>query len=432
MTRPSVQQRKRQISLAIVLAGLFCQLASQAVAAGDLPTINERFGLTGSSGQRGELGTDIARLQNASGYVGLAFGAPAANSGELGAVARWQDTGAGWTEGATPTISPSANIGDRFGAALASLGDRLLVAESSPPELHVYQVQGAIGSTTLQQSLSLQVLGTPGQRGAVSLAAFSDYLAVGTLRSNNDSGSVELFRLQGGQWVPTTQVLLEPGAGAANAAFGHAMAMTEDRLFVGTPYFSPVFGEVNSGVIWQYSRPQSGTNWTLSFGFSLADLSLPTEQPAQLGYSLAAEGNLLVAGAPGLRLTAAGPEIGAVLIYERDAVTSNWILRDFVANPDPEPNARFGESVAIQAGEILVGAPGSAAGDGRAYVLRRVDENEWAATFALSSRSVGLHDYARSVEFAADGSYVVGAPAFGALGAVYIHRRPEIFADRFE
>jgi hypothetical protein len=65
-------------------------------------------------------------------------------------------------------------------------------------------------------------------------------------------------------------------------------------------------------------------------------------------------------------------------------------------------------------------------------VLRRVGESEWAATFVLTSRSVGLHDYARSVEFAADGSYVVGAPAFGSLGAVYIHRRPEIFEDRFE
>lgn len=432
MTGACVQQQKRRIPFVTVLAGLSCQLASQIVAAGALPTINERFGLTGSSGQRGELGADITRLQNAAGYAGLAFGAPAASSGELGAVARWQDTGAGWSEGATPTISPSANIGDRFGASLASLGDRLFVAESSPPELHVYEVQGAIGSTTLQQSLALQVLGTPGQRGSVSLAAFSDYLAVGTLRSNNDSGSVELFRLQGGQWVPTSQVLLEPGAGPADAAFGHAMAMTEDRLFVGTPYFSPVSGEVISGAIWQYSRPQSGTNWTLSFAFNLSDLSLPAEQPAQLGYSLAAEGNLLVAGAPGLRLTAAGPEIGAVLIYERDAATNNWVLRDFVANPDAEPDARFGESVAIRAGEILVGAPGSAAGDGRAYVLRRVGESEWAATFALSSQSVGLHDYARSVEFAADGSYVVGAPDFGAVGAVYIHLRPELFEDGFE
>ncbi len=428
MPYPSPLRRVRHLTV----VGLITLVALPDVASSALPVINERFGLTGSSGQRGELGTDITRLQNASGYSGLAFGAPAAGAGARGAVARWQDTGPGWLQGGAPTLSPSPGTGDRFGAAFASFGDQLMVGESSPPELHVYDLQGAGGTTALAQSLSLQVLGTPGQRGEVRVAGFSDYLAAATLRSNNDSGSVELFRRLSGQWVSTNQVLMDPAGGPADAAFGHAMAMTEDRLFVGTPYFAPIFGEVNPGVIWQYSRPPSGTQWTLSFGFGLDNLPLPAEQPAQLGYSLAVDGALMVAGAPGLRLQASGPEIGAVLIYERVPVIGNWQLLDLVANPDAEADARFGASVAVRGEEILVGAPGSGGGDGRAYVLRRGGDGQWTAAFSLSSRSTGLDAFGSSVEFAEDGSYAVGAPNFGSEGAVYIHLRPEVYRDGFE
>ena len=407
--------------------------ASHALA-GNLTTLDERFGLTGSVNQRGELGAAIVPIRSSVGYEGLAFGAPDGSTSSRGLVARWQDIGAGWQEGVPPTSSPTPAVNDRFGERAASFGSRLLVSETNPPELHIFDVVGAAGGTTLSQSLQPQLVGVAGSRQSVSVASFADYFAVGVNRNQADSGTVELFRLNAGQWVSTGQVLADPGP-APQAGFGQSLAMTEDRLFVGTPNFAPVAGEVLPGVVWVYSRPTSGTTWNLSGFLIISDAAvpqLPLEQEAEFGFAVAVQGPLLAVGAPGLRLTSTSPRIGAVLIYRFDPAQNRWQFEGFVGNPDAGVDARFGDAVAVGADEVLVGAPNEAGGDGRAYVLRRAGDGTWQARYRLRSVASGAHDYGRSVAFASNGSYAVGAPAFPAGGAVYLYRRPEVFANGFE
>ena len=72
------------------------------------------------------------------------------------------------------------------------------------------------------------------------------------------------------------------------------------------------------------------------------------------GESAATQGDVFVLGAP-----RASAETGFVDLYTLETSTGEWSLATRLESPEPAPGERFGESVAISAGVLYVGAPGT-------------------------------------------------------------------------
>ena len=97
---------------------------------------------------------------------------------------------------------------------------------------------------------------------------------------------------------------------------------------------------------------------------------------AQLGYSVAIDGNSLIVG----NILAVGAPFasvngfnnaGAVYFYTRSDSDSPWILRATITASDASENARFGFTVALSNGTLAVGAPGDDGSKGAVYLFTR-------------------------------------------------------------
>ncbi|MHC4862027.1 MAG: FG-GAP repeat protein, partial [Planctomycetota bacterium] len=88
---------------------------------------------------------------------------------------------------------------------------------------------------------------------------------------------------------PTETKLLAPD-GVANDGFGDSAAVSGDLIAVGAPFRNS--GEDKSGAIYLYRH--DGQAWTFEERVSAAD----PDENAWLGWSVAASGDTVVAGAP--------------------------------------------------------------------------------------------------------------------------------------
>ena len=107
----------------------------------------------------------------------------------------------------------------------------------------------------------------------------------------------------------------------------------------------------------------------------------------QLGWSVSLVGNLAAIGAPGYT-NALATNAGAVYLFRRSTKTGLWAKSDIILPNDPLGNARFGESVAISRGVLLVGAPGASAGSipsaGAAYTFVENTDLTWSESSKIT------------------------------------------------
>lgn len=270
-------------------------------------------------------------------------------------------------------------------------------------ELHPRVVQnGAMFGASIHVSGNEAAIGAP----------FRD------VESSVDEGAVEVWRLGPGGWLFSDDVTLEDPV--AGAAFGFAVAIDGDRLFVGAPLYDGT-GTPSSGLVayLQYFEGQpvpwsgiggiggaegdhNGWSMALDRGWlaigvpgpcetcgpnsgragkaavlldpdniaTWADLSPTTvlRDGDHYGHSVAVhrsidglEPDLAVVGAP---FHDSGAEIsGAAYVFSNEThAVDGWHEVAELAAPDPGVQEMFGLSVAIGADRILVGAPGRDAG----------------------------------------------------------------------
>ena len=176
---------------------------------------------------------------------------------------------------------------------------------------------------------------------------------------------------------------------ALTPAFGHSIAAGDSTLAIGDP--SAASG---SGMIWTYRQnPQGG--WAPA-------LTLQGTANDSLGYSLAADGHLLVAGAPGNRRT-----------YFYD-------LRD---NQLPQPLAfvtqdtdGYGRAVAIHSIYVAVGSPADQFGRGRIDLYIQSPQNEW--------------DWMQTLHGESGGEAFGHALAMDSESSWWVHLRPTSHAEK--
>lgn len=173
--------------------------------------------------------------------------------------------------------------------------------------------------------------------GTVHSVAINDaYMAVGNPTDSSNKGAVILYDVASGKKLKTFL-----GATAGDK-FGHAVAMRGNELIVGVPGLDGgkggvyVYDIVSKRELYQY-------------------IGLIGDQ---LGFSVAADADLIAAGAPTANNGVLGGfDRGYVHVVETElgdwsATRSNNFLPD-----DPENDAFFGYSVAVLGGNVAVGAP---------------------------------------------------------------------------
>jgi hypothetical protein len=178
-----------------------------------------------------------------------------------------------------------------------------------------------------------------------AVASDADLLVAGAPLGGADRmGSAHVYRWDGQAWVPEAQ--LRAAQQDAFDRFGDAVAVDGGTLAVfsrGGPA-----GSLGPGAVHIFQR-EAGL-WRQE-----AKLQAPEPSPSErFGSSLAIDGDTLVAGNPSHDLPAA-EDAGTVVVLVRDQGV--WRLEAELRAPDPTPNARFGESVAIQGDVLLVGSP---------------------------------------------------------------------------
>jgi hypothetical protein len=136
----------------------------------------------------------------------------------------------------------------------------------------------------------------------------------------------------------------------------------------------------------------------------------------RFGQSIAADGNEVLVGAPGHDQDAT--DAGTAFVYLRRGIFLP--LQAELRPSDPSSDAHFGASVGIFANVAVVGAPDDS-GVGAVYVFERTD-GVWTQTVKLSGTSSGDR-FGASVAF--DGaSIVIGAPGRSeSSGAVFVYVR---------
>ncbi len=316
-------------------------------------------------------------------------------------------------------LEPGSSFGLRtaidgnIGVASAILDDLLFTPNAGT--VRVYQNDGVTWQTVTTlappaafsfQRLGID-LGVSGQwiaasTGSVSAACFAD--------PNCETGAVHLFYNFGGGWVHWQQ-LVSDGLSPADR-HGSRLAIDGDHLLVGAWDDTNANG-VRAGAVYAYRRPTTPLgNWQFEqkllagdgttfdeFGSAIAidgDTAIigarkagssgavyvfkygdagwneiqklqPADLPnnAWFGDAVAIEGNQILIGAP-LPMTAPG----AVHAYQ-DFVGHGWLRTKVLTADDAETNARFGARISIDGNFAVIGAPNHESAVGRAYVFQR-------------------------------------------------------------
>ncbi len=139
--------------------------------------------------------------------------------------------------------------------------------------------------------------------------------------------------------------------------FGQAVAMTSDALAVGVPFWDGEQGEMyNRGIVQLYDAK----------GAYLRPLEPPTpHELSAFGFSLASASDRLLVGAPDD--DGENAPGGAAYLYAADL---QFLTR--FANPTPSLGDSFGQTIALSADRVLIGAPYDDAGAewaGAAYLF---------------------------------------------------------------
>lgn len=163
-----------------------------------------------------------------------------------------------------------------------------------------------------------------------------------------DAGSVQVFDRDplSGAYAPGQQIV-PPGIGAFDR-FGASISLSGDLLVVGAKGDDDA--APNAGAAYVFRRPGAGQP------FYFVDKLVPTLPGISdcFGVSVNVIGNRIAVGAP--RADLAAFEGGAVYTYTFDFASDNVVLDAVVTRQGALAGENFGASVAIFAGQLLVGA----------------------------------------------------------------------------
>ncbi len=266
----------------------------------------------------------------------------ARNHGTSGAAFVFTRTGTSWGQQATLTGSDAVE-GAQQGLSVALDGETAVVGGAG--SAYVFTRSGTSWS---EQSMPAAPAGAAGFGSSVSIDGETAVVGARseTVGPNAGQGAAYVFTQSGSSWAQQARLLASDGA--VNDNFGWSVALSGDTALVGPQFHSA--GLTNQGAAYVFVR--SGASWSQQAVLTDSDAS----SYAQLGYSVAVDGDTAVAGAPwdgGWGTPSAA--LGAACVYTRSGTT--WTQQDKLTAFDGAGGDWFGFSVACARGTVLVGAP---------------------------------------------------------------------------
>jgi hypothetical protein len=326
-----------------------------------------------------------------------------------------------------------------LGSALAGLvGAGLLASHASPA-----QETPITASLSEDRALSTDSFGPPlGFGAAVAIEGKTAFVGAplyepttGALDAQGNpitSGLVEIYESDatGTTWTRTGS--LEPVVPTLDSFFGEPLAVSGDRLAVGSRTQIQLYEKRRGQWTPTETIPAAVPTTMVLVGntlvynasevyvYEIGDGSKPrlvqTLKPlpsdtGRYGSEIALKGDLLVVGSPG------GSTPGQAYVYSREGF--RWHLEQTLQSPTGAANSEFGSGVAISNHSILVGAPGEdnnfdgffTTAGGEAYVFRK-SHGVWAETQEFRPAGGGLEGFNQfgTLIVAGGGRVVFSAP----------------------
>lgn len=261
--------------------------------------------------------------------------------------------------------SPLAQKDDYFGFSVAISGRDVVVgAPLTNLTGATYGGRAYVFSTTgtLLATLSSPTPQFMGEFG-YSVAILGTTIAVGSPGENVSgstlAGQVYLFHTTGALFATLTSPDALYYGRANDSNFGLAVALGGTTLAVGAPGENAP-GGVQAGHVYLYHTATGVLQQTLT--------SPRAQKQGDFGYSVATNGRWVVVGAANEN-TSGLASSGAAYVFQ----VSNGALLATLASANPVANGLFGDSVAMGATDMMVGAPfetaGAATTAGHAYVF---------------------------------------------------------------
>ncbi len=305
--------------------------------------------------------------------------------------------------------------GDLFGYSVAIEADLIAVGARHayhdgqfPGGVYVFREQPATTTFEPEQKLVPQDAFSEIEFGhAVDISG--NLIAVAAPRDDDQgpqSGSVYVFRHDGGSWVQEAKLLAADGA--PGDGFGSALAADGERLVIGARGDDD--SGADSGSVYVFRDDKTG--WVQEAKLMAADGG-PQDQ---FGFSGDISGDTILIGA--FRDDDRDYDAGAVYVFRRDG--TSWAQSQKLLAKDGYALDHFGVSVALQGSTALVGAQWDddmGTGSGSVYVFRYdAKVGAWSQSGKLlASNGEPWAEFGISVAISGDNA-VVGSWLWGLYG----------------
>jgi len=305
---------------------------------------------------------------------------------------------------ATPALAQIS-----YGRAVAVGDGEVFVGEpgnqATPGYVYVYRRDGGVWTESRRISAA-DAFEADGFGSGIALDG--DRMVVGAENAN----AVYVFEKRDGEWTQTARV--DTGASGTTDMFGAAVGLSGDSMIVGAPEAGGGHGAV-------YLFEAGGSTWRQVAAFD----GPAGEVNERLGAAVAIDGGQAIAGAPAGKIdfflagyaTAVAP--GSAYTYSRG--DDGWVEVSRLTGAGAADGAYVGHTVAINDGQVMIGAPGANGFMGAVYAFAWVpDQQGWQQLPGLEpyDRVPGTY-FGSSVTFNADEAFVGAPGAAGRLGRVY-------------
>lgn len=260
--------------------------------------------------------------------------------------------------------------------------------------------------------------GATGDQFGYSVAISGDTLVAGSLQdfvgANVEQGSATVFTRSNNVWIE--QAALIASDGAERDSFGFSVAIDQNTIVVGA--FKDDIG-ANDGQGSVYVFVRNGTGWTQQAKLTASD----GDAGDAFGYSVALDGDTLVAGAVG-RDQNIYAAYGAAYVFVRNGNT--WSQQARLVHADGWTSDNFGQDVAIDGHTVVVSSGfadiDSSLNHGAAWVFVRNGSSWSQQARILASDAAEFDEFGRSVDIDGD-RILIGSLADEYRGAAYIFER---------
>jgi len=221
-----------------------------------------------------------------------------------------------------------------------------------------------------------------------------DMIVIGEPTYELRSGVVYVFERDGtGDWVKSQR--LEPSNAEAGNRFGIRVATQDDLLLI-----SATRADGGTGAVYLFEN--DGGTWVESGRLETSDRS-PADS---LGSGLAIDGDWVAVGT-----IAQNEARGAAYTFRRQG--DAWVQHSKIVPEGLQPEDRFGSTIALEDGHMLVSAASANDGAGAVYAFQYDEATDsWRSQGQLQAPAVDQQPNLGADIALADGIALIGAPGF--------------------